>query len=213
MTDLEEMRALWAEHDRKLDKALRLNQRLLAETSLARARTALGSLKRFVTIDLVGNVVWLVAMVAFAAAYPQLRFVVPAVLLAAGAGMLVRSNVLQLLATRIDPGEAIAVVQKRLEGLRTLRVTHVRWTLLLSPLAWPPLAIVALKALVDVDAWTMPAWLLANVAFGIAVPVIAWIVSTRYGARWRGRWANAISGRSLAEALRALDAIREFEHE
>jgi hypothetical protein len=216
--DLDDWKALWAAHDRKLDASLRLNRRLLAESSLGRARTALGSLKRFVVIDLVANLLCVVALVAFASAYPQPRFAGPAVLLAVGAIALVRSDALQLLAARIDPGEPIAAAQRRLEDLRRLRLTHVRWTLLLAPLAWPPLAIVALKALVEVDMWAVPAWVVANVAFGVAVPVIAWIVSVRYGARLRGsRWvvrmANAISGRSLADAMHALRAIEELEHE
>jgi hypothetical protein len=220
MTDLEEWKALWAAQDRKLETSLRLNRRLLEESSLGRARTALGSLKRFVVVDLVANLISVVALGAFAAAYPEVRFVGPAVVLAAGAIALVRGNVLQLLAARIDPGEPIARAQHRLERLRRLRVTHVRWTLLLAPLAWPPLAIVTLKVVFGVDAWIAPglAWLVANAAFGVAVPVIAWVVSVRYGARLRGspvvaRMANAISGRSLADAVRALDAIREFEHE
>jgi hypothetical protein len=218
--DLDDWKTLWAAHDRKLDTSLRLNRRLLEESSLGRARTALGSLKRSVVIDLIGNLIWVVALVAFAAAYPQARFMAPALLLAVGAVALVRSDVLQLLAARIDPGEPIAAAQRRLEGLRRLRVTHVRWTLLLAPLAWPPLAVVALKVLFGVDAWVVPglAWLLANVAFGVAVPVIAWMVSVRYGARLRGspwvaRMANAISGRSLADAMHALRAIEELEHE
>lgn len=218
MTDLEEWKALWAEQDRKLDQSLRLNRRLLEESALGRARTALGSLRRFVVVELVSNVVAVVALVAFAAANPQPRFAAPAVLLALGALALVRGDVLQLRASRIDPSEPIAAAQRRLEGLRRLRVTHVRWTLLLSPLAWPPLAIVALKVLLGADAWVSPgvAWLAANLAFGIAVPVIAWIVSVRYGSRlrgspWAARMANAISGRSLVEALHALEAIRELE--
>jgi hypothetical protein len=218
--DLDDWKSLWAAHDRTLEKSLRLNRRLLEESSLGRARTALGSLKRFVVVDLVGNLIWIVALVAFASTYAEPRFLVPAVVLALGAVALVRSDVLQLLAARIDPGEPIATAQRRLEGLRRLRVTHVRWTLLLAPLAWPPLAIVALKVLFDVDAWVVPgvAWLLANLGFGVAVPVIAWVVSVRYGARLRGsRWvvrmANAISGRSLADAMHALRAIEELEHE
>jgi hypothetical protein len=220
MTDLDDLKALWAEHDRKLERSLRLNRRLLEEASLGRARSALGRLKALVAIDLAGNAISAVALVAFASAFPEPRFVLPAIVLALGALALANGNIRQLIAARIDPGEPIARAQRRLEELRHLRVKCVRWTLLLAPLAWPPLAIVALKVLFDVDAWIAPgvAWLAANLAFGIAVPVIAWAVSVRYGARWRasrfvGRIANTISGRSLADAARALEAITEFEDE
>ena len=220
MTDLDELRALWAAQDRKLDASLRLNRRLLAESSLARARSALGRLKRLVVIELVGNAIALVALGAFASAYPELRFALPAIALALGALVLVHADIRQLLAARIDPGEPVALTQRRLEDLRRLRVTTVRWTLLLAPLAWPPLAIVALKVLFDVDAWDTPgaAWLAANLALGLAVPALAWWLSVRHGARWRGspwvaRLANTLSGRSLAEAMRALTTITEFENE
>ena len=220
MTDLEDMKVLWAEHDRKIEKALRLNRRLLEESALGRAKTSLGSVRKYLVLDLVGNAAWLVAMIAFAWAFPQVRFLVPAALLVAGSIALVRGDVLQLIASKIDQGEPIAVAQRRLESLRRLRVTHVRWVLLLGPLAWAPLSIVALKALFGVDAWVVPgvAWIVANVALGVAVLVTGWVVSVRYGERlqrssWAARAANAISGRSVADAMRALAAIEELEDE
>lgn len=219
MTDLDELKALWAEHDRKLETCVRLNRRLLEDSSLARARSALGGLKRFIAIDLAGNVLALALLIAFAHAFPEPRFAVPALALAVGAIALTSGNIRQLLATRIDAGEPIARAQRQLEELRHLRLRCLRWTFLLAPLAWPPLAIIALK-LLGVDAWVSPglAWLAANLAFGIAVPVIAWALSVRYGARWRTsplvtRLANTLSGRSLADAARALDAIADFEEE
>ena len=213
MTDLDELKALWAAHDRKLEASLRLNRRLLEETRLARARSALAGLRRLVGLELASNAIALIALVGFATVSAA-RFALPALALAAGALALVIGDVRQLTAARIDPGAPIALAQRRLAELRRLRARCVRWTLVGAPLAWPPLAIVALKACFDVDAWVTPglAWLAANLAFGVAVLAIAWWLSIRY--RGRGsRLADILSGRRIADALRALDEITELEHE
>jgi hypothetical protein len=220
MTDLDDLKTLWAEHDRKLELSLRLNRRVLAESRLARARTALAGLQRFIAFELAANVIAVVALVAFASAFPAPRFALPAIALALGALALTSGDIRQLLAAQIDQTEPIAKAQRQLEELKRLRLRCVRWTLLLAPLAWPPLAIVALKAVFDIDAWVTPgpAWLAANVVLGLAVPAIAWGLSLRYAARYResrlvARIANTLSGRSLAAAVRALDAIDRFENE
>src|SRR6185437_14744418 len=171
MTDLDELKALWAAADRKLDASLRLNRRVLEEQRLGRARSALGAFVRLLVVELIGNAIALVALGAFAAANPAMRFALPAIALAAGAIALVGADVRQLLLARIAQDEPIAVAQRRIEALRRLRARRIRWTLFLAPLAWPPLAIVGLRALAGADAWVTPgvAWLAANLAFGLAV--------------------------------------------
>jgi len=84
-----------------------------------------------------------------------------------------------------------------------------------APLAWPPLAIVLLR-LVGADVWSEPAWLAANLAFGLVVLVVAWRLSVRYResrSPWLARMSDALSGRSLAAASRALADLDELERQ
>lgn len=226
MTDLDELKALWTVHDRKLEASLRLNRRLLAERRLDRARSALGGFVRLLVVELVGSAIALVLLGTFAAANPAPRFLAPALALALGALALVRADIHQLVLARtaadatLARDETVAAAQRRLETLAQLRARRVRWTLLLAPLAWPPLAIVGLRALAGIDAWIEPgvAWLVANLAFGLAVLAVAWRLSVRHGARpsrspWITRLSDALSGRSLADARHALAAIDDLERE
>jgi hypothetical protein len=95
----------------------------------------------------------------------------------------------------------------------------VRWTLIVAPLAWTPLAIVALDC-AGVDAWVVPgpAWLAANLAFGVVMLAGGWWLSVQYAARWAGsprlrRLTDALSGRGVADAAAALRRVAEFEVE
>ena len=120
----------------------------------------------------------------------------------------------------IDYGAPVAEVQARLERLRLLRLRVTRWTLLLSPLLWTPLALVFGRALLGVHlekavGWP---WILTNLAVGYAcIPLGLWALaraSRRWGesAVWR-RLRDDVAGRTLAGALRSLEEIAAFRRE
>ena len=146
----------------------------LVEQRLSRARSATGRFAAVLAFELAGNAIAVALLAAFAVANPEARFVVPAAALAAGAIALIVADARQLALARarLSPAEPIAVAQRHVETLRRLRAARLRWTLFAAPLAWPPLAIVGLRALIDVDAWDAP-WLAANLAFGLAVLALA----------------------------------------
>ena len=103
-------------------------------------------------------------------------------------------------------------------GRSRLRVN--RGLLLLSPLLWTPLAIVAAKGFLGVDLYRAfgPAWIAANLAFGLAVIPLAIAIARRFSARFENspllqHLADDIAGRSLASATRQLEDIRRFEEE
>jgi len=219
--DLDDLKQQWAAHDRKLDALIQINRRVFATGQLDRARSALRRLGAAVAVETLVNLVAVVALGSFLAVHLRdLRFVVPAVALDAGAIALVSAGVRQLAAiARIDHGQPVAVIQQQLTELGRLRLRVIRWTFLLAPLAWTPLLVVGLAAL-GVDAYRVldAGYLLANLAFGIAViPLSIWLSHRFLGGldhAPRARWlARHLVGANLRDATDFVATIAEFERE
>jgi len=222
MTDLEDLRARWAEHDRKLEASLRLNHRLLSAVALDRARRPLRRFVRSLAFEVAMGAVALLLLGSFAAAHAsEARFLAPAVALGAGVLVLLRATILQLvLAAQIDHGAPLADAQRKLEELRLQSARWTRITFFAAPLAWPPLAIVLLQALLGLDAYVVPGipWLLANLAFGAAFLAVALWLSHRHAARpprhpVLSYLARSLTDHNLRAATAHLSEVTAFEDE
>ena len=114
----------------------------------------------------------------------------------------------------IDYAAPVIEQQKQLERLRVLRIRKSKWILLLAPLLWTPLFIFGLS-LLGFDAGRLGApYLLANLAFGIAViPVLLWLSRRPAVQRSRlfGQFADDLAGRSLVRARAQLASLAAFE--
>jgi hypothetical protein len=220
--ELDDLRQRWQELDRKLDASIRLNTRLLHGSILGKAATALKRQSRLVLagllIDLIAAL-WLGSFLARHVEEP--RFLVPGGLLHLGILALIIAAVHQLAAiARIDYAAPIVAIQKQLEALRVERIGTVKWTLLLSPLAWTPLFIVAMKGFFDVDVYTSfgTAWVAANVVFGlVAIPVGLWICRHFAGRVERSPFLRQlmrdIGGQNLAAATDFLLSLAQLDEE
>jgi hypothetical protein len=220
--ELDELKATWQEFDRKLATSIQLNTRLLQDKMAGKAETALKRLAWMLWLELVINVGGLALLGSFIAKhFNEIRYLVPAVALDLGLIALVIAGARQIAAIyQIDYCAPIVAIQRRLESLRMERIRTVKWTLLLSPLAWTPLFIVALKGLLDVDVYASAgiAYVAANLAFGVAVIVAGVWASRHFAARFEGssvmRWIpDALAGTSLKSATRFLDSLSQFEDE
>ncbi len=220
--ELDELKATWQELDRKLETTIELNLRLLREKTAGKAETALKRLGFLLGLEILFNVVGLALLGSFIGGHvTEMRYLVPAVSLDLGLIALVIAGARQIAAIYlIDYSAPIVVIQRRLELLRIERIRTVKWTLLLAPLAWTPLFIVAMKALFDVDAYTSfgIAYVVANLAFGVAVVIIGVWAARHFAARFEGssamRWiADCLAGTSLKSAARFLDSLSHFEEE
>jgi hypothetical protein len=219
--EIQELKHLWVENERRLAASMRLNTLLLQQSNLERTDGALTRLSRGVGIEIVLDAVGLVLIGSFAAAHVrEPRFFLPAVALGIYAIALLIAGARQIAAIAgIDYDEPVVAIQRRIEALRLLRVRTTLGVLLFAPLMWVPLMIVALRGLFGVDAYEAgAAWLAANVLVGFAVIPTAIFFSRRCGAclahtGTMQRIADAIAGRSLAAALDSLDAIRRFERD
>lgn len=218
--ELDEMKALWAQSSRKLEASMRLNVLLLQQWNLRKADTSLRRLQRGIAIEVGANVVVIVLLGLFVSRhFGESQFVIPAVALYLYTIGLVIANARQLTQiASVDYDEPVVTIQKKLEALRVARIRTTLWTVLFAPLMWLPMFIVGMLVLFGVDVYAIanPAWLAANVLFGLAVIPLAIFVARRYGARLNRstmmrRLADAVAGRSLSEALASLDSIRRFE--
>jgi hypothetical protein len=218
--ELDEMKNLWAQSNRKLEASMRLNVVLLQQWNLSRLDTLLGRLKRGLIFELVTSVIAVAALAYFG--YQRLRepqFVIPAALLYLYALVYLIAVARQLTQiTGVDYDEPVVAIQKKLEELRLARVRTTLWALLFAPLMWLPILIVGMLVLfgVDVYEYANPAWLAGNALFGLAVIPLAISLARRYGRRLEGttairRLADAIAGQTLSEARASLDSIRRFE--
>lgn len=181
--ELEDLKRSWEENDRKLDANIRLNTRLLHESVLDKAETALRRLSRLLALELLLNLGVTIALGSFLAEHAaQARFLLPAAALDLCAIALIIAGIRQLAAiAKVDYSAPVVAIQKRLESLRVERLRAAKWTLLLAPLLWTPLLVVSLEGVLGVDAYAIfgAGWLAANLLFGLLVIALAVGISRR----------------------------------
>lgn len=220
--DLDDLKQRWEEADRKLDASLRLSTRLLRESALGKAARATSRLSWLLLPELLlnlGLVVWLGSFIADH--FAQARFSIPAVALDLGAIALLIAQGHQWVALRgIDYSAPVVAIQKELGRLRLQELRVFKWVMVTAPLAWTPLLIVSIKGLLGLDAYVLfsGAWLAANVAFGVAVLLLAVWISRRYAERmerspWIQRLMRNLSGYNLSAAAGFLSSLARFEEE
>ena len=218
--ELDDLKRRWEDQDRKLSVSIRLNTRMVHESVLNRADTALRPLSRLLWFELLMNVGVAIFTGSFLAKHiSEARFLIPAVGLHLCVIALIIAGVRQLVAIKtLDYGAPVVVIQKRLESLRVERIRATTLTLLFSPLIWTPLLIITLEGLFGVDAYATfgAAFLIANLLFGILVIILAIWVSKRYAARMNRsplvqRLMRILAGHSLTSATAVLSSISRFE--
>lgn len=205
--ELDELKERWAEQDRKLDRSIRLNLQLLRETCARRARFALWRLAAMLAAGALFMLAVIVSLGRFIALnWWMPRFVWPAVVLDLMAIAVLAALIAQIaLAFSIDYGQPVAVIQKRLETLRKLRIRYIQWICLTGAMTWALIFVVLTKALrFDTH------WIVINVAIGIAVPVLViWVFRTF--APWMSpRFLKELAGYNLNAASGFMATLAEF---
>jgi hypothetical protein len=208
--EMEELKAAWHDMERKLAATNLAVEEIRVERGLDRSRAALRPLSVTLGLELIQEAAAALMLGAFLASHwREPKFAVLAVGLLALILLAASSEIRQMAMLRqIEYAAPVAEVQRRLADLRFLRLRTRRWVLLLAPLVWAPLLVVAARGLVGLDIYAGLGWpwVVANVAFGAAFAVVLAWASRRWGNRLAGtRWAVALAddlaGRSLARAI------------
>jgi len=220
--ELDELKTAWRELDRRLETGQAISLRVLKELKLDKTRSALRRLASVLKFELACGVLAMVLLGMFLAKhYDTARFAVSAIALDAVALFTIVASAWQIARiTGLDYSAPVVKIQHEIAELRALRVRVTRWLLLLSPLLWTPFAIVAAQGLFGFDVYQAfgPAWIWANLGFGLAfIPPAIWVArrcSERFGTSpWFSRLVDDIAGGSLASAKKEVDEIARFEEE
>jgi hypothetical protein len=220
--ELDELREKWAEHDRKLDQSIRLNRQLMRETYSRRAKSALWRLAAVLALGSITMLVIIVSLGHFIAQNRSLpKFTMPAILLdIAGIAALAALNAQIGLALKIDYNQPVAAIQKRLATLRMFRIRYSQAIFLTSALLWAPMFIVIMKGFFGADIYRLfgTAWIVSNVAFGLAVLALGIWLAKKYGpgmshSRLGQQFLKDIAGYNLNAAAGFLATLAEFEQD
>jgi len=217
--DLEDLRKIWQDQDRKLAEILRADARRAAQAALRRAETSTRMIAWGVLVDLVlaaVPVIWLGSFIADHVVEPALA--IPAAALDVLAIALLAAYARQYASLRtMDWTGPVAAIQQRLAEHRARRLRVARGILFLSPLLWALMLIVGLKAFFGVDPYASPThrWIVANVLFGLLFLAAAVWTARRYADRFQGHPVvrerlRDLAGRNLAEAERFAAAAGEL---
>ena len=221
--DLDVLKEKWLEQDRRLDVTIRLNRQLLIAAKMNRVRWPL---RRFAFLVGLGALLGLIGPVILGQFiyqhWAEPRFVLPAVVLDVWVIANLAASIRQMaMAVQIDYDKPIAVIQKQIESLRVLRIRTTQWALLTGQVVWwTPFLVVALKGFLDVDAYKAfdTAYLLANLAVGLAIIPLAIWVSRKFGDRMgrspvMRRLMRELAGYNMNAATDFLTTLSEFENE
>jgi hypothetical protein len=217
--DLDDLKRAWTAHGALLERSVAINERLLRETMLRKARVAMAPFVAWRVLEVVLGVVALGLFAPVLAAHvDEPRYLVVAGALVAGTVAITAVYAHLLVASlRLDHGGPVVAIQRDVEHIALGEYRATKWALLGGVLLWLPAALVGYEAITGVDALARAdlAWLVANLAFGIAVLVVGHLASRRYverpdlGPRAR-RVADALSGRSLRAVASHLAEIERF---
>ena len=220
--NLDNLQSLWEEQNRKLDASLRLNTRILNQSTLRKAEAATRRLSWFLLFELPLDALLLVGLGSFIAQHvTDVRFLIPALVLHLYVIVLASSSVRQVIALRgIDYSAPIVEIQKRLGTLQVERSRIMKWVFLSAPLIWIPLLVVSTKGFLGVDPYAIfsGTWLATNLVFGVAVIALAVWISRRYADRMERspfvqRLMRDLAGTNLNAALGFVGSLERFEKE
>ena len=203
MMELEDLKNIWAEHDKELDKKLKVNTYLLKTATLEKTRGLMGNFKFETIFELIFNVLFYIFLMGFIADHIFVaKFLIPAIILQIIMVLSIIWNIYSLhVLSKIKYDIPIAIIQKKMERLRLYTIREINLLLIIIPLATPCFVIVFLKGLIGLDAYIYyKTWFYPLIGTVLITPIIVWLL-------------RKFPDKKMEEAIRFLDEIKEFEEE
>ena len=216
--ELEELKTLWSDYDKKLDKSLQLNMKLLRQVTFDKASKKLGQLFFLKIVEMVILIVIIIGLLSFTFIHiTEVRFSIPSFIIVGFVISGFASDVRQLsLIVQIREGAAAPVsdLQKKVEKLKLLIVKYTRTSFISIPF-YPLWAVVGVKMFFNFDLWTPRSlnWLIANIIFGILLfPLFLWLFR-QLGKQQIGNKMvkNFLTGSGWNQAVLAQQFLEEIE--
>ena len=220
--ELDELKQAWRELDQRLESSEVRIGRALREFKLDKTRFALRRHTAVLGFELLFDVaaLWLIGRFVVEE-FGNARFVLPALALALGILASIVAIVVQLEAGRsIDYAAPVIEIQRKIRVIRALRVRSTQWILLLSPLMWTPLVIVAARSFLGLDIYSVlgATFVACNLSVGLAVIPLGIQGARICAARLEHSpllkaLADSVAGHSLTRATESILELEQFEQE
>lgn len=216
--ELDDLKNIWTEYDRKLERSLQLNMHLLRKMNMDKVRQSSGKLLAIKLIEAALYGFIMVYMIGFTAKhFSQPQFGIPAVLLVIVMGIAFFSIIKHLeiiYQLRRYADTAIAPMQKKAETLKLKIVRCVKYTFFAIP-AYPLLLLLAGKIFLNVDFTTAKhlTYFLSNVGVALAtLPLVIWFYRELSQKEIKKQWVkNLLVGSGWYQAQAAEDFLEEIE--
>lgn len=220
--EFDDLKGAWVAHTATLERSLEIQQRLLRESLLRRPRLALAPWMTGRALEVALGVAAIGAAVPVLLAHAgEPRYTVLV------GGLLVFAVVMTALSTHLlvrslalDWGRPVAATQREVEQIRFTEYRALKWALLGGVVFWLPALLILIEVFTGIPALgrvELP-WLVANLAFGLAVLALGQALSRRFVERpglgaGAQRMMDALSGRGLRQAAARLAELERFEGE
>lgn len=220
--DFDTLQRRWDSLNETLDTRLQQQNQALRTLTLQTVQRAVQRHSWSLSAEVIITIPVLLLLGSFLAAYSaEPRFFIPALVLQVFTIVQLAIHIHKLTVLRsLNYSEPVVTLQKQLAALRVGWQRRLIWLYACLPLLWPPLLIVAMQGLLGLDAYALLGlpYLGVNLLVGLAcVPLVLWLArflapKVEHVPALR-RLADDLTGRSMREALDALDAAVAFERE
>jgi len=219
---LDDMKAAWATQGAQIDRLLDVNEQLLRDVTMRKVRSSLIPylLWRAVEVAVGAAMTVLSGMVLSRHIEDVLYVTIVGAMFLFAVFMTATTLRLMVRALYLDHGEQVSDMQHAVAKLKLAEFHTLKWALLGGVVLWLPAILVLIEALVGADVLSQVplAWLLANVAFGLAVLVLGQYLAKKYvdtkeRAPWQQRFLDYASGRQLTAIGRHIDELSAFSRE
>jgi len=216
---LDDLQRTWAQHSALLQQSIALDERILRELLVRKARFALApyALGRAVEVALGVGALGLVARVLGRAPLDLVTLAILGSILLYFVGIVATSGTLLVRALQLDHAAPVTALQRHVERMTRIEYAAFQWALLGGVVLWVPIPVVLLEAISGAPllARLDGGWLAANLLVGalLAVAVRWWARAfvERPDARpWARRFRAGLSPRSLRRATEHLDELARF---
>jgi len=216
--ELDEFKLQWQEMDRKLDRSIALNLRLLTEKRTRKSKLRLAPMLLLQPIQILIGLALTIFFARFwIANLGTWSLVISGVFLhALSIGLIIDAAVRTLLIVRINYASPVVTIQRYLALLRRWEIRSFKWTWVAVWLAPPALLMVGAKLSTTHNLWTVAPNTVIYTAIGGLVGVgLSYLFDlwARHSPRLGAAMNNIYVGYSIAGAQGALDEIEEFARE
>jgi len=216
--ELDEFKREWQALDRKLDRSIALNVRLLTEKRTRRSKLRLLPMLALQPVQMVVGVALTIFFARFwIANLGTWPLVVSGVFLhALSIGLVIDAVVRTALIVRINYASPVVTIQRYLALMRRWEIRSFKWSWVAVWLAAPALLMVGAKLSTTFNLWSVAPNVIIYTAIGSVVGVgLSYLFDlwARRSPRLNAAMNNMYVGYSIAGAQASLDEIDEFARE